>query len=90
MFFSNGNTIIELVHEGAIELDFYQLFFNFIEIKKYQILPDKPDTVDFHYLLLDDINGDILVILTPLGELIHLYNEVDLKSEIRREKISHI
>ena len=91
MVFSDGKNTFELKHTGAVTLGFLETVYEYIQIYNYELIEEDKGVVDQHWHLLNcTVNGNILVVLTPTGEVLNIFTVSDLKSEIRKIKISLI
>lgn len=91
MIFSDGLTTFELKHIGE-SVGFLELVYEYIQIKKCILLDAGTEEIDEFWNLYysSKSEADVLVVFDLSGELLYTKTATDLRSEIRKYKISII
>lgn len=91
MYFNNEKYTIELIHQDDVSLDFIEVLYKYLQTNNYELIEEIIVESDQHFYLLNDIKeGTILVIMNKNGSIIDIYNQAELKSQIRKEKIANL
>lgn len=91
MYFNNEEYTIELIHQDDVSLDFIEVLYEYLQINNYELIEEIIVESDQHFYLINDAKeGTILVIMNKNGSIIDIYNQAELKSQIRKEKIANL